>query len=224
MLRDPGCAAELVNRGHHALAFAAQQSPGVALLRDLALQLGLHRLVDLGCGAGALLLGLAERDPAFEGWGVDVNRVLCEEAQKAINERGLGERIRIVAGDASDPASVLPAETVARAEAVSAASLANEFFYDGDISVISWLRRLRACFPERVLLLSDYYGCLGRSAPPWRRRTLLHDFVQVISGQGVPPPDRVAWEAIYERAGCPLVHVVEDERRSFFGHIVRLQP
>ena len=76
--------------------------------------------------------------------------------------------------------------------------------------------------PGRALLVSDYYGCLGQRDGRWFPKTALHDFVQVISGQGVPPPNLESWQAIYADAGCGLVHALEDDNASGFIHIVRL--
>ena len=80
---------------------------------------------------------------------------------------------------------------------------------------------LRQALPGRPLLLSDYYGRLGSDAEE-QRETLLHDFVQLISGQGVPPPGLDEWRAIYAEAGCRLAHVIEDQTTTQFVRIVVL--
>jgi SAM-dependent methyltransferase len=63
---------------------------------------------------------------------------------------------------------------------------------------------------------------LGRARGRIHRETLLQDYVQVLSGQGVPPPDAAAWEAIYRRARCRLVHAIEDRATTRFIHVARL--
>jgi hypothetical protein len=51
---------------------------------------------------------------------------------------------------------------------------------------------------------------------------LLHDYAQLISGQGVPPAGLDEWKAIYSEAGCRLAHVIEDRATPLFVHIVLL--
>ena len=88
--------------------------------------------------------------------------------------------------------------------------------------IVPWLQTLRTLYPERTFLVADYYGRLGCSDPPWPRTTLLHDFAQIISGQGIPPCDRLIWTDIYDAAGCTLIHTIEDKNATFFIHIVKL--
>jgi hypothetical protein len=85
-------------------------------------------------------------------------------------------------------------------------------------------RRCETCkvLPDRPLLIADYYGRLGRKKGRISRETLLHDYAQLISGQGVPPASAVEWRSIYSRAGCRLVHIIEDKKTTRFVHILVL--
>jgi hypothetical protein len=67
----------------------------------------------------------------------------------------------------------------------------------------------------------DYYGSLGKTKRA-RPETLLHDYVQCLSGQGIPPTDAQRWSILYKRSKCQLVHVLEDKRTTRFIHIVKL--
>jgi hypothetical protein len=73
-----------------------------------------------------------------------------------------------------------------------------------------------------VLLIGDYYGQLGHRRPPRSHTLAMHDFAQVISGQGIPPPDLASWKQIYRAARCSLVHVIQDHEASFFVHLLKL--
>jgi hypothetical protein len=95
-------------------------------------------------------------------------------------------------------------------------------FTDGHYQAVKWLRGLRQVLPGRPLLIADYYGRLGQKRVRLSRETLLHDFAQVISGQGVPPANASQWRAIYSRAGCQLIHIIEDKTTTRFIHILRL--
>ncbi|MGW4381420.1 RiPP biosynthesis methyltransferase ApyS [Kitasatospora sp. NPDC004531] len=223
LLRDPRPAPDAVDRARHAAAFAAlDRSPALGLLAEFADRLGLDRLLDLGCGTGTLLRDLAERSPDFTGWGLDANAAMCERARRSLTEAGLAARVTVLHGDCTRLARTLPAELRERIGAISATSLLNEFFADGKAAAVAWLRALRELFPGRALLVADYYGQVGRREPPWPRMHALHDVVQVISGQGVPPGDRAGWVAVYEEAGCVPVHLIEDRAGTFFIHLLRL--
>jgi hypothetical protein len=98
----------------------------------------------------------------------------------------------------------------------------NEMFGRGPSSVTAWLMKLRKLLPGRPVLIADYYGRLGFPEIPADRYTMLHDFVQLISGQGIPPPRLEEWQDVYHSAGCRLVHVTEDSASTRFLHIVVL--
>jgi hypothetical protein len=70
------------------------------------------------------------------------------------------------------------------------------------------------------VLVHDYYGRLGTGVPGASRHTLLHDYAQLISGQGIPPPALGDWGLIYKDAGYRLVHALEDRATTQFIHIV----
>jgi hypothetical protein len=95
-------------------------------------------------------------------------------------------------------------------------------FAHGTADIVRWLRQLRKALPGRPLIISDYYGQLGHRGAAADPMTLLHDFVQLTSGQGVPAPSWRAWRKIYTQAGCRLLHVIEADRGSWFIHIILL--
>ncbi len=222
LLRDPARAGALVDRAKHARAFDELGGPGLPALPGLLRQLGLNHVLDLGCGPAALLVELAARDPAFTGWGIDLSAQMCRAARRRIAAAGVAGRVQVLRGDCRKLATALPARVRRRIECVTASSLLNEFFAGGPDEAVGWLRALRRQLPGRLLVVVDYYGRLGHRAPPWPRKAGLHDFVQAISGQGVPPPDLRAWKRIYSRAGCRLAHVLEDRGSTSFVHLVRL--
>jgi hypothetical protein len=106
--------------------------------------------------------------------------------------------------------------------AVTACNVANEMFTDGYSRAVDWLRGLRKALPGRPLLIDEYYGRLGKQKGRAHRETLLHDYAQLISGQGVPPASAAEWRTIYKRAGCRLVHIIEDKTTTRFIHLLQL--
>ena len=222
LLRDPSLAPDAVDRARHAQAFENADRSTLGMLPELIRRLGLNRLLDLGCGNGALLIELARQDPGFTGWGLDLNRAMCRAARAGIRAAGLGKRVRVLEGDCTDLVPVLPTSVSAQVGAVTACNVANELFAGGDSRAVNWLRGLRGALAGRPLLIADYYGRLGRKKERLDRKTLLHDFAQLISGQGVPPASAAEWRSIYSRAGCRLVHIIEDKTTTRFIHILRL--
>lgn len=222
LLRNPSAAPSAVDRVRHARAFEAVDRSALGLLPELIRRLGFNHLLDLGCGNGALLLELARQDTHFVGWGIDLNRAMCRAARARIRAAGLENRVRVRQGDCTSVGSVLPAKVMAGIRALTASNLANEMFGDGNSGAIAWLEGMRDALPGRPLLIADYYGRLGQKKRRLSRETLLHDYVQLISGQGVPPSGAAEWRSIYRRAGCRLVHVIEDKATTRFIHVVQL--
>jgi SAM-dependent methyltransferase len=220
-VRAPSMAAQLIDRAEHAKAFGEAATLSSAIVADLIVQLGLNHVLDLGCGTGIMLRDLAARVPGFAGWGLDVNPSMCAAARERASAAPAG-RIRILCGDCRDPQGTMPASIVAKVHTITACNLANEFFADGTATAATWLSMLKRAFPGRTLLIADYYGCLGKRPEPWPRHVALHDFVQVISGQGVPPSSLGEWKRTYRAARCTLIHAIEYRGAASFVHILRL--
>jgi SAM-dependent methyltransferase len=222
LLRDPSGAQAAVDRARHARAFDAVDGSTLGILPELIRRLEFNHVLDLGCGNGALLLELAGQDPGFVGWGMDLNPAMCREARARIRAARLGKRVHVLEGDCGNLNDELPAKVSAQVRAVTACQVANEMFTDGHTRAIAWLRDMRNALPGRPLLIADYYGQLGQKKRRLHRETLLHDYAQLISGQGVPPASAAEWRSIYARAGCLLVHIIEDKATTRFIHILRL--
>ena len=220
LLRRPARAGDTVDRARHARAFLYAPSGAEQVSASLLAQLGVRALLDLGCGPGHLLRAMAQQDPGFRGWGIDANPGMCRIARAGLRDAGASRRVRILQGDGRRPERVLDASARMKIDAIVAGDLANELCA-ADGAAVAWLQRLCAAFPQRWLLVSDYYGRLGHGRAA-RRETLLHDYVQAISGQGIPPPDRKAWQALYRAAGVRLVHCIEDTSTTRFLHLLRL--
>lgn len=222
VLGDPETGPGLVDHDQHARSYSAAPTAS-GVVADLVRQLDLSPTLDLGSGTGAMLVELGVSDPDFVGWGVEKSKAMCDEARARIASHGLHDRVTVLQGDAfeSGPLASLQHFEV---RSITAISLLNELWggSDGQAAVAAWLRRLAEIFPGRALVVCDYFGRLGHVAPPWRSWTALHDLVQTLSGQGVPPPDHDAWCEAYDQAGASLLHMIEDQDLSFFVHLVRL--
>jgi len=222
ILHDPSAANKLIDHAQHAKAFEQIDASSANILGDLLLQLDLNHVLDIGCGTGTLLLNLAIRRRDFVGWGLDVNPRMCAAARERIACTRTTRRIAIFRGDCRKLKHSLPRSVIARVSTITAASIVNEFFSRGPDQAVAWLEDVKAMFPGRTMLIADYCGELGIRSKQRSPEVALHDFIQVVSGQGVPPGNRTAWQNIYNRAHCNLVHSIEFQDSSFFIHILRL--
>jgi hypothetical protein len=183
-------------------------------------QLALDRILDLGCGSGDLLVRLGQSEPRFVGWGVELNPHLCRIARGRIRAARLTGRLRVIGGDSRRLRALLPATVVSQVTGVTACHVANEMFQSGTRMATAWLRGIRRTLPGRPVLINDYYGRLGVSTRAEDRHTLLHDYTQLISGQGIPPFTLQNWQVIYTDAGYRLVHALEDQATTQFIHVL----
>ena len=211
----------MVDRRSLAQAFSSVADVSRGLVTAMIAGACPSSLLDLGCGTGSLLVQLAKVDPQFRGIGVDASRPMCAAAKKHAGKHGVRTRVRIICHDARD------VQGLPDAGALHAASLLNEMFAHGADEAIDYLRRLKKRFEGRDIWLVDYYGRLGTGRAHAARdvpHALLQDLVQVLSGQGVPPPDLKSWRAIYRAAECRLVeaHEFRDAGLDWFIHRVRL--
>ena len=70
-----------------------------SLVRGLAAERHVSRVLDVGCGAGAQLAAMLQVAPAATGVGVDVDPAAAELARAMLSDRGVGERSRVEVGD-----------------------------------------------------------------------------------------------------------------------------
>ena len=87
-------------------------------------------------------------------------------------------------------------------------------------------RYLQSILPGRIFFIADYYGKLGHGETQVQAslHTCNQDLVQILSGQGIPPPDLRGWASIYESAECRPRHAYEadGDGLQWFLHVVEL--
>jgi SAM-dependent methyltransferase len=225
-LHSPSASSGLVDRSMLARAFCELDAGNAALPAQIVRQWQVRSLLDLGCGPGALLIELASSDSAFRGVGIDVNAQMCMVARDRVAAAGLADAVRIVQADVREVSAHLGTGERDALEAVHGRSLLNEFFGDGPEEASKLVGELRRLLPGRLFFVGDYYGKLGyvRRVNGSYGATLAQDVAQVMSAQGVPPPDLASWAEVYARAGAELLHAYEGENAgvAVFVHVVRL--
>ena len=223
VIRTPETAGQWVDRVKHSKAFERLERPGFRVLPDVIRQLSISNLLDLGCGTGTLLTALAKDDINVHAWGIEQNQAMVAKANERIASMNLARQLTVIHGDCQNLEGCTSDTLRKQVQAICSASLLNEFFIHGSETLVDWLQKLRQLFPKRLLIVADYYGRLGYDCDDYPRHGLLHDFVQSISGQGVPPPNTKAWEQCYTKAGARLIESVDGEGGvPWFIHLVAL--
>jgi len=212
----------LVDRMRHAQAFKNSELSGFPEMTDIVAQAGFGAVLDIGCGNAGLLTALAQMHPQFKAWGVDSSSQMCGNARAQIAQLNLTDRVQIYQSDAKNISAILSEKSRAQIQAIIVSSLLNEFFFKTPEPAIEWLKELRSIFPGRILIVADYYGKLGKNSPGATRLSLLHDFVQLLSAQGIPPSNKEGWNEIYQQAGCKLSQAIEfeDEFPRFIHFVI----
>jgi SAM-dependent methyltransferase len=138
---------------------------------------GIHRIVDLGCGTGGLLMAWARRNPNNRGIGVDIAPEAIEAATAAAKEAGVADRIRFVCADGGDMKKV--AEACREADLIYSFALEHELLARGDQFVIDHLNELGALFPGMRYLVGEPALNMTKADGPFY-------WVHVLSHQGFP--------------------------------------
>jgi SAM-dependent methyltransferase len=178
---------------------------------DLIRRKGFQKILDLGCGDGEFLIGLAKADENVRGYGVDISAEVVELASRRILEAGLADRIQIMVGDIFD---LEPIRTqVGQPDAATSFYVLHEFLWNGPEVVIDLLRKLRKTFPGMPLITCE----ITQVQPEQFRRhpsiILEHHLFHDLSQQGSIP--RQEWKRIFVESGYSL----EEEVRMDFSEM-----
>ncbi|MEV6949456.1 class I SAM-dependent methyltransferase [Streptomyces sp. NPDC051172] len=94
-------------------------------------------LLDIGCGAGQLLIDLCVQDPGMRGVGLDISPEAIAVAREQAVAAGVADRVEFVVADAFDPES-WPA-VCHEPDTLVAVELIHELFREGEGRVVSLL-------------------------------------------------------------------------------------
>lgn len=225
-LVDPTKGEQYVNATRHALAFGERSGSASPYFSSIIEEIEVSFLLDLGCGGGGMLKDLASSNSKFEGLGVDANADVISFASRTVPE-SCGDRVQFKCGDFMRLNLVLSEEEIAKVQAISFRSAANGFFgWDEKRSFSALIGQLKRMFPGKLLFIGDYVPVLDlksdQSEVPFR--TLIHDFAQVISSQGLPPSSHEEWIGLYKMLDVSVIGLYGygDEHIKHFIHILRL--
>jgi SAM-dependent methyltransferase len=175
---------------HCATLFSAFHTPVVV---EAMRGRGVRRLLDVGCGAGGLLVDACLRDPELTGVGLDVDEGAIAEARCLADRAGVADRLEFVVGDAFAPRT-WPA--VCRdADGMCLVSALHELFRDGEAAVVAALDSYLAALPDLRIML------VGEPEIRYDARDNDDDFflIHVLTGQGMPR-DRGEWLRVIDQS------------------------
>ena len=172
-----------------------------------------ERIVDLGCGAGVVMLCLLARLPAVRVVGVERDPFLAELARRNLADNGFAQRGRVITADLADSASL--AAAVGRADRV----VTNPPYHAADNHTLPAEARARAAGHEDDLGLPAWLDAAGRLVAPRGRLSLIHradrlvDLVRALPkgfGSAVLLP-------LWPRAGAPAKRLIATARKGGRG-------
>lgn len=203
ILDDPKSGGARVDRPALAQAFALVQSEIPKFFLEILDRHDVTRILDLGCGQGLFLRAFAEHKNNLTGIGIDLNRHSIAIARQKSSAHGLSNRLRFVCEDALLFDQCIAAEELRRIDCVFCKDLLNEFFHEGPDSVARCLKKIVTTFPGKPIIVVDYLSSKSteNNIDP---RLRIHDFVQLVSGQGIPPSEYSHWCEVYELAGLAV--------------------
>jgi SAM-dependent methyltransferase len=154
------------------------------------------RVVDLGAGAGALLIGLLRRLPKTTAVAVDLSPAACAEASMAAGRAQVADRLEVV--NQSVQSLIDDPSPLAGADVVHAAFVMHDLFADAEVfdGVLRACRSSLAHGGKMVIIDAVPYSAdLGE-----RAFSALFTYLHKHS-MGVELPTQDRWEAAFRRAG-----------------------
>jgi ubiquinone/menaquinone biosynthesis C-methylase UbiE len=192
---------------------------------QLLSQLGVKTLLDLGCGTGKLLIDFCEQSKQHKAFGIEQNVHLLPIVKKQIKQNKLSASIKLIKGNVTNFNTLLKANEQKSIDAIYGASILNEFF-QSPTTLVQFLKNLKKTFAGKFFIVVDYYGILNtkQAAKKNKSHNYVHDVMQVLSGQGVPPSTKNDWDVYYKKAGCKLIlaHEAKNNSINWFIHVIKL--
>ncbi|MBG6199189.1 S-adenosylmethionine-diacylgycerolhomoserine-N-methyltransferase [Labrenzia sp. EL_13] len=152
-------------------------------------------VLELGCGTGRNLIAAAKIYPDANFYGLDISTQMLETAERNIARAGLGSRIRLIEGDAANPAAT---------DALGVASF-DRVFYSYTLSMIPVWREALSAGASRLntggrILVVDFGQQSG--LPAWFGKIL---FTWLKSFHVTPRADlREELELVAAKSACRL--------------------
>ncbi|MGI5226416.1 SAM-dependent methyltransferase [Actinoallomurus sp. CA-142502] len=160
--------------------------------------------LDLGCGNARFLLTVCSRFGA-SGTGVDISPEAVVEAEKAVREARLTDRVRVVRGDAGDLNSIA---ALADTQLVVTFFLLHEILAQGRDALVAYLSDMAGRLPDGArLLIAEVQPPAEGDHRPWF--TPEFTFVHALMRQTLL--DSKGWSEALADGGFTVREVLEDD-------------
>ena len=165
-------------------------------------RLSFDNVLDLGCGNARFLISVCQRFGAG-GIGVDLSPAACAQAEKAVAEAGLEDRITVVLGDAGDLAGI---ETIGDVQLVVTFFLLHEILAGGRDVLVGYLAGMSKALPPGAnLLIAEVEPPTGDGGPD-QPFTPEFTYVHAMMRQVLLGPDD--WSAVLREGGFTVREVL----------------
>ncbi|KAL8709492.1 MAG: hypothetical protein Q9220_005734 [cf. Caloplaca sp. 1 TL-2023] len=177
------------------------------------LDFAFHSVVDLGAGSGGRLMEILKRYPGTTGIGIDIAAPALQVATAEAKERGFGDRLSFIKGDACN---VEFRDEFANVDLLTCFMMGHDFWPRKNCVIT--LQKLRQAFPQaRRFLLGDAtrillgepkskYSVSENDVPVF---TLGFEFGHAMMGVHLPTIED--WEGVFAEGGwrCVKRHLIE---------------
>src|SRR5215470_13195424 len=198
-----------LTRSHEEMVrgLTALEDKMMGTVTDAVIQVGAHKVLDLGCGSARMISRMCELDAAIHTVGVDRDPNSCAVARETVQQRGLADRMQIVQGDAFEVAK-LPADVLAGVDTVTVMFLLHEVLRqrgrDGAVRLLTEIADLVG--PQGRLVMVEVSGTVDHQ---YRENQLFvpeYELLHEYTNQRLA--SRPEWEAMLADAGMAVVDVV----------------
>lgn len=174
---------------------------------DKFTELGVKRLVDLGCGTAGVLSEFVKMDPNLHGVGVDIVQEGLDEARRRVDEIGIGDRVTLVHGDITKPETY--ADALGEVDAFNAMMVVHEFLRDGEDFMVKILADMKAAFPGAYMITTEFHPPTPEEFLEMPIEDRIHFLyyqyiIHPFTLQGIPVRDE-NWFRMFEKAGVSVV-------------------
>jgi SAM-dependent methyltransferase len=163
---------------------------------DRVTEAGARRVVDLGAGAGGLLITLLGQDPARTGVALDCSTGACAAAREAAVAAGVDDRLQVV--ERTVQSLVDDSDPVAGADAVLACFVMHDIVADESVATAVLGACRDALAPGGFMAVAD--AVFYASLPAERRFSALFTYLHASFMRVVLPTER-RWLDTFQAAG-----------------------